>query len=101
VPQEENSNDSVLERLLRELQTRSEGAEDASMRTLFTEVRDELKKLNEGLHGDRDQRENDEEVAELARKGYTALKTRMRNPVELQQPRRKRQPAKHPGDGQE
>ena len=89
MPREENG-DSVLERLLRELQTRSEGEQDAGMRQLFTEVRDELKTLNTNLAGDRQQREQDVGLAALAQ-DYPALKTIIKGPVDPAAVRRRRQ----------
>jgi hypothetical protein len=69
--------DSILERLLRELQNHSEGAEDKNTRQLFTEVRDELRKLNEHFSGSAEDREAAERFDELSKR-FPALKTRRR-----------------------
>jgi hypothetical protein len=75
--------DDVITQLMRALQQRAETSDDRSTKQLFTEVRDELRKLNENLSGAQASEEQVEEHEELARR-YPAMKTRPPRPARRQ-----------------
>jgi hypothetical protein len=68
VPRDE----SVLERLLSRLDEQADGNTDEETKQIFREVRDELKKLNEGIEESRVEKE---ERLRLERR-YPAFRTR-------------------------
>jgi len=66
----------VLQALLKALQQRSDDEDDKDLKTLFKEVRDELRVLNGNTQEDRAARKRADEIEELSRTSYPALKSR-------------------------
>jgi hypothetical protein len=69
----------AIEALMRALQRRAEDEGDKNTRTLFTEVRDELRKLNDNLAGTHADDDLVAEHEDLSRR-YPALKTKPPRP---------------------
>ena len=66
----------LLKTLLEALQDKSDETEDKDLKTLFKEVRDELRIANGNTVEAREAREREREVEELARTSYPALRSR-------------------------
>jgi hypothetical protein len=66
----------VLATLLRALQQRSDEEEDKDLKTLFREVRDELRVLNGNTKEDVAARKERQQIEEMTRK-YPALRQKM------------------------
>jgi hypothetical protein len=69
----------AIDALMRALQRRAEDEGDKNTRTLFTEVRDELRKLNDNLSGQHADDDLAAEHEDLSRR-YPALKTKPPRP---------------------
>ena len=67
----------ILKVLLEALQERADGEEDKDLKTLFREVRDELRTLNGTTKEDRTKRQEAKEIEDLAKSAYPALRSRM------------------------
>jgi hypothetical protein len=68
--------ENILKTLLTELQKHADSEEDKDLKTLFGEVRDELRTLNKGMGADRESKEEAKEVQMLVKEGMTALRSR-------------------------
>jgi hypothetical protein len=80
--------EDVIDQLMRAMRRRTEDSADDELKTVFREFTTELRKLNEGMAGDRANEEQLAEHEELARR-YPALKNRPPRP----RPRRQQQSA--------
>jgi hypothetical protein len=76
----------LLATLLEALQDRSDQEEDKDLKTLFREVRDELRTMNGTAKENNADREHREFVEEMATKKYPALRSRMGGASDLRTP---------------
>jgi hypothetical protein len=69
----------IIDQLMRAMKQRTEVAEDDELKTVFREFTTELKKLNEGMAGDRVTEEQLAEHEELSRR-FPAMKSKPPRP---------------------
>jgi hypothetical protein len=77
---------SILQVLVKALQQREGEEDDKDLKTLFRDVRDELRIMNGNTKEDRAAREQDKEMDELARTAYPALRSRRAGATHLETP---------------
>ncbi len=75
----------ILAALLKALQQRSDEEEDKDLKTLFREVRDELRQLNGNTKESREARDEAKQIAELEKK-YPALRAQRQGVTNFQTP---------------
>jgi hypothetical protein len=71
--------EDVIDQLMRAMRRRTEDSADDELKTVFREFTTELRKLNEGMAGDRASQEQIAEHEDLSRR-YPALKTKPPRP---------------------
>jgi hypothetical protein len=76
----------ILKALLEALQEKADDEEDKDLKTIFREVRDELRTLNGTTKEDRTKRQAAEEMEELARTTYPALRSHLAGATHLEHP---------------